>query len=82
MALITCDHRRRLDFQELLPVVRDAITGIAKKAMANDDRIVGFKRFLESLNAQEIASLDTVAVADLQTIAEMVASMAQASHAK
>ena len=39
------------------------IAGIAKKAMANDDRIIGFKTFLESMSAQEIAALDPLAVA-------------------
>lgn len=56
------------------------ISGIAKKAMANDDRIISFKIFLESLTSQEIASLDPLVVADLQTIADLVSSMAKVTH--
>ncbi|MBS1801228.1 MAG: hypothetical protein JSS95_15555 [Acidobacteria bacterium] len=54
------------------------VAGIARKAMANNDRVVAFKRFLDSLSAEEIADLDPEAVQDLQSIAGIVARMAQA----
>jgi hypothetical protein len=54
--------------------------GIARKAMANDERIIGFKNFLQTLTALEISSLNREAVADLQVIAEMVTNMTNATH--
>jgi|SRR6185312_9702630 len=54
--------------------------GIARKAMANDDRIIGFKNFLQTLTAIEIAQLNRDAVADLRIIAEMVTNMTKATH--
>lgn len=67
--------------------VKDAIewvtvAGIAKKSMVNDDRITAFKRFLEGLTASDITKLDSMAVKDLNEIAQKVASMAAAVHKK
>lgn len=58
------------------------VTGIAKKAMDNNDRITSFKRFLDSLTTQEIDSLDLAAVTELQEIAGKVAAMATAVKKK
>jgi hypothetical protein len=59
-----------------------AMTGIAKKAIDLNDRILGFKRFLESLTAQEMSTLNLVTVKELQVIAEMLAAMAAAAKGK
>lgn len=58
------------------------VTGIAKKSMDVNDRIVSFKRFVETLTAQDIANLDLQVVAALGDIASTVASMAKAAKGK
>jgi len=58
------------------------ITGAAKKAMDINDRITSFERFLESLNAHDISTLDPLAVKALEEIAENVARMAKAVSRK
>jgi hypothetical protein len=58
------------------------VTGYAKKAMDVNDRITSFKRFLESLTAQEIDNVDPVAARELEEIARKVASMVSAVHPK
>lgn len=82
---ISADRRARDIFitGEGPKAVKDSIdwinvAGIARKAMANNDRVVAFKRFLDSLSAEEIADLDPEAVQDLQSIAGIVAKMAHA----
>jgi hypothetical protein len=54
------------------------VTGIAKKALDNNDRVTSFKRFLESLTAPEIDKLDPLVVGELAEIARKVATMATA----
>jgi hypothetical protein len=58
------------------------ITGIAKKSMDVNDRVLGFKRFLDSLTAQEMATLDLVTISELEEIAKRVAAMATAAKGK
>jgi hypothetical protein len=58
------------------------VTGMAKKAMDINDRIVSFKQFLESLTAQDIDKLDPEAVSELEDIARKVTSMAVVVHQK
>jgi hypothetical protein len=86
---IAADRRARDKFMlgEGKKAVEEAIdwvtvTGVAKKALNNNDRITTFKRFLENLNAQEISSLDPVAVNELDEILKTVVRMAKAVHDK
>ena len=58
------------------------VTGIAKKSMDVNDRIVSFKRFLESLTAQDIGNLDLPVISALVDIAKTVVSMATAVKGK
>ncbi|MEP6742630.1 MAG: ParB N-terminal domain-containing protein [bacterium] len=67
--------------------VKDAIdwvtvTGIAKKAMDVNDRIMSFKRFLDSLTVQDIDNLDKAVISALRDIANKVASAAVAVKGK
>lgn len=54
------------------------ITGVAKRAMDVQDRIVSFARFLGSLTATDIDGLDRISVDGLHEIAAKVAEMAEA----
>jgi hypothetical protein len=58
------------------------VTGIAKKAIGLNDRITGFKRFLDSLTTSDIGQLDVSAVRELEQISRKVATMASAIHPK
>jgi hypothetical protein len=58
------------------------VTGVAKKALDNSERIASFKRFLENLSAQEIADLDPVTVSEMEEILATVVRMAKAVHSK
>lgn len=59
-----------------------AMTGLAKKAIDLNDRVLGFKRFLDSLTAQEMATLDLEAISGLEEIAKRVAAMAAVAKGK
>jgi hypothetical protein len=58
------------------------VTGVAKKALNNNERIASFARFLENLGAKEIAELDPISVEDLEQILETVVAMARAAHSR
>lgn len=65
--------------------VQDAIdwvtvTGVAKKALDNGERISSFTRFLKNLGAQEIADLEPVTMTELEEILTAVVRMARAIH--
>jgi hypothetical protein len=54
------------------------ITGVAKRSMDLQDRIVAFERFLGSLTANDIDSLDRLSIDALRNISAKVAEMAEA----
>lgn len=56
------------------------VTGVAKKALDNSERIASFSRFLKNLGAQEIDDLDPVMVSELEEILTKVVRMAKAVH--
>lgn len=53
-----------------------AITGVAKRAMEVNDRILTFAKFLGSLTANDIDKLELITIAALHEISEKVAEMA------
>ncbi len=59
-----------------------AVTGMVKKVIGLNERVLGFKRLLESLTAQEIWTLDIETISELEAILRMVADMAAAARGK
>jgi len=65
--------------------VQDAIdwitvTGMARKAVNNNERVISFKRFVDNLSAKEISELDPLAVTGLEGILTKVVEMARVVH--
>ena len=58
------------------------VTGVAKKALNNNERIASFKRFLENLGVREIADLDPLSVGELEEILQTVVKMGNAVQPK
>lgn len=59
-----------------------AVTGMAKKAIDLNVRVLSFKRLLDSLTAQEMGTLDVETISALEAIAKKVAAMAAAAKGK